>query len=73
MTTQAATRWVRPTRSGRSTGWVPFALIVLVLIPAIFGSLRLIELAVGRLAFSSRLAASIILGFTAIRRGDVAL
>jgi len=47
MTTQAATRQARPTRSGRSTGWVPFALIVLVLIPAIFGSLRLIELAGG--------------------------
>jgi uncharacterized membrane protein len=37
----------RPARSGRSTGWLPFALIALVLIPALFGSLRLIELAGG--------------------------
>jgi uncharacterized membrane protein len=34
-------------RSGRPTRWVPLALIALVLIPAIFGSLRLIELAGG--------------------------
>ena len=47
MTTQAATRSARPARSGRSTGWVPFALIALVLLPAIFGSLRLVELAGG--------------------------
>jgi len=33
--------------SGRSSQWVPFALIALVLIPAIFGALRLIELAGG--------------------------
>ena len=33
--------------SGRSNQWVPFALIALVLIPAIFGSLRLIGLAGG--------------------------
>ena len=42
---------VRPTvgttRSTRSPGWVPFALVVLVLVPAITGSLRLIELAGG--------------------------
>ena len=31
----------RPTRS---TGWVPFALVALVVVPAIAGSLRLIEL-----------------------------
>ena len=37
----------RPTRSVRSTGWVPFALVALVLIPAAAGSLRLIELAGG--------------------------
>jgi uncharacterized membrane protein len=36
----------RPTRAGRSA-WVPFALITLVLIPAIFGTLRLIGLAGG--------------------------
>lgn len=34
----------RPGRSGR---WVPFALVALVLIPALFGSLRLIGLAGG--------------------------
>ena len=33
--------------SGRSSQWAPFALIALVLIPAIFGSLRLIGLAGG--------------------------
>ena len=38
----------RTTRSTRSTGrWVPFALIALVLLPATFGSLRLVELAGG--------------------------
>ena len=35
------------TRSTRSTGWVPFALVALVLVPAISGSLRLIEVAGG--------------------------
>ncbi|HXA59340.1 MAG TPA: DUF2306 domain-containing protein [Streptosporangiaceae bacterium] len=34
----------RPTRS---TGWVPFALVALVLVPAIAGCLRLVELAGG--------------------------
>jgi len=33
----------RPTRSTRSTGWVPFALVTLVLVPAVAGSLRLVE------------------------------
>jgi len=37
----------RLTRSTRSTGWVPFALLALVLVPAISGSLRLIEVAGG--------------------------
>jgi uncharacterized membrane protein len=37
----------RPTRSTRSTGWVPYALVALVLVPAIAGSLRLVELAGG--------------------------
>ena len=32
---------------GRSTGWVPFALVALVVVPAIAGSLRLVELAGG--------------------------
>ena len=36
-----------PTRSTRSTGWVPYALVALVLVPAIAGSLRLVELAGG--------------------------
>ena len=38
----------RTTRSTRSTGWrVPLALIAVILIPAIFGGLRLVELAGG--------------------------
>jgi hypothetical protein len=37
----------RPTRSMRSTGWGPLALVALVLFPAAAGSLRLIELAGG--------------------------
>ncbi len=50
----------RPTRSTRSTGWVPFALVALVVIPAIAGSLRLVELAGGRhlLPANPRIAAS---------------
>lgn len=44
MTLHAA---ARPTRSARSTGWVPFALVALVLVPATAGSLRLVELAGG--------------------------
>jgi uncharacterized membrane protein len=40
MTTPAV---ARRTRSTRSTGWVPFALVALTLIPAIAGSLRLVE------------------------------
>jgi uncharacterized membrane protein len=35
------------TRLTRSTGWVPFALVALVLLPALFGWLRLVELAGG--------------------------
>ena len=45
MTVQVA---ARTTRSTLSTGrWVPFALVALVLVPAFFGSLRLVELAGG--------------------------
>ncbi len=44
MTVHAA---AHPTRSTRSTGWVPFALVALVVVPAIAGSLRLVELAGG--------------------------
>jgi uncharacterized membrane protein len=40
---------VIPARSARPTGWVPFALIALVAIPAVAGSLRLVELAGGPL------------------------
>ena len=39
----------RPTRSARPTGWVPFALIALAVIPTVAGSLRLVELAGGPL------------------------
>ena len=39
----------RPTRPVRPTGWVPFALVALVAIPAVAGSLRLVELAGGPL------------------------
>ncbi len=42
--TQAATR---PTRSTRSIGWVPYPLIAVIVVPAIAGSLRLVELAGG--------------------------
>lgn len=38
-----------PARSSRSTEWVPLALVALVLIPAVAGSLRLVELAGGPL------------------------
>ncbi|MEP7333430.1 MAG: DUF2306 domain-containing protein, partial [Terracoccus sp.] len=50
----------RPTRSTRSTGWVPVALVALVLVPAIAGSLRLVELAGGPhlLPTNPRMAAS---------------
>jgi uncharacterized membrane protein len=37
----------RPTRSTRSIGWVPYPLVALVVVPAIAGSLRLVELAGG--------------------------
>ncbi len=58
MTIQVTTR---PTRSTRSTGrWVPFALVALVLVPAFFGALRLVELAGGPtlIPASPRFAAS---------------
>jgi uncharacterized membrane protein len=44
----------------RSTGWVPFALIALVVVPAIAGSLRLLELAGGPqlMAVNPRMTAS---------------
>ena len=45
MTIHAAARTTRSTRSNRSIGWVPFALVALVVVPAIAGSLRLVELA----------------------------
>lgn len=45
MTAQTAA----PTRSARPIGWVPFALVALVAIPAVAGSLRLVALAGGPL------------------------
>ena len=47
MTTQTATRAARSTQLPRSNRWVPVALIALVLLPTVFGSLRLAELAGG--------------------------
>ena len=44
MTVHAA---ARSTRSTRSIGWVPYPLIALIVVPAIAGSLRLVELAGG--------------------------
>ena len=44
MTVQSA---VRPTRSTRSIGWVPYPLIAVIVVPAIAGSMRLVELAGG--------------------------
>ena len=45
----------RPARSTRATTWVPFALVALVLIPAIAGSLRLVELSGGPLLLPANL------------------
>ena len=42
--TQSATR---PTRSTQSIGWVPYPLIALIVVPAIAGFMRLVELAGG--------------------------
>ena len=47
MSIHAAACTTRSTRSNRSIGWVPFALVALVVVPAIAGSLRLVELAGG--------------------------
>ena len=49
MTTGTARRPIRSPRSARSTGWVPFALVALVVVPVIAGFLRLVELAGGPL------------------------
>jgi hypothetical protein len=60
VTIHATAGTTRSTRSNGSTGWVPFALVALVVVPCIAGSLRLVELAGGphlRLA-NPRLAAS---------------
>lgn len=46
MTTHVA---ARPTRSVRPTGWVPFALVCVVVVPAVAGALRLVDLAGGPL------------------------
>jgi uncharacterized membrane protein len=49
VTTPAAARTTRAARSTRSARWLPFALVALVVVPAIAGSLRLVELAGGPL------------------------
>jgi uncharacterized membrane protein len=56
MTTHAAP----PTRSARPTGWVPFALVALVVLPAVAGALRMVELAGGPLLLpgNARMTAS---------------
>jgi uncharacterized membrane protein len=50
----------RTARSNRAVGWGPFALVALVLVPAIAGSLRLVELAGGPqlIAANPRITAS---------------
>ena len=54
------TRPARPARSARPTGWVPFALIGLVVLPAVAGTLRIVELAGGPLLLpaNARMTAS---------------
>jgi hypothetical protein len=47
VTIHAAACTTRSTGSNRSTGWVHFALVAIVVVPAIAGSLRLVELARG--------------------------
>ncbi len=47
MTIHTAAPPIRSPRSARSTGWVPYALVALVVVPAVAGSLRLVELAGG--------------------------
>jgi hypothetical protein len=54
VTTHAAER---PIWSTRSTGWVPFALVALVLVPTVAGSLRLAELSGGELTTTLMLGA----------------
>jgi uncharacterized membrane protein len=60
VTVHSPARPTRSTGSIRSPGWVPFALVALVVIPAIAGSARLVELAGGPqlLPPNPRLAAS---------------
>lgn len=50
----------RPIRSARPVGWVPLALVALVLVPGIAGCLRLVELAGGPhlIPVNARMAAS---------------
>ena len=50
----------RPARSARPTGWVPFALVALVVVPAVAGTLRIVELAGGPLLLpaNARMTAS---------------
>ena len=69
MTIHAAASTTRSTGSNRSIGWVPFALVALVVIPAIAGSLRLVELAGGPhlLPANSRLTASLTINSRSIK------
>jgi len=47
VTTQQSAQAAGPTRSARRAGWVPVALIALIAIPVVAGTLRLVELAGG--------------------------
>jgi Predicted membrane protein (DUF2306) len=66
VTIHAAACTTRSTRSNRSIGWVPFALLFYRRQPGT-GLLGYVF----RIAFGSGMAVSIVLGFTAIRSGDV--
>jgi uncharacterized membrane protein len=54
------TTLLAPTRSARPTGWVPCALIALMVLPAVAGTLRIVELAGGPLLLpaNARMTAS---------------
>lgn len=54
-TTAPPTRPPRSARSAWSARWVPFALVALVVVPAVAGSLRLLELAGGPLLLPANL------------------
>jgi hypothetical protein len=60
VTTHPPVGTIRSSPSSRSVGWAPFALVALVVVPAIAGSLRLVELAGGphELPANPRISAS---------------